>query len=129
VSAADVLTAVGASQAYRLTSLNAPYTGTGGDDLIEFIGGIDPHYTGVDDHLLLPPLRPLLAALPMRERRILTMRFFGNMSQAQIADKVGASARSRHRGLGEPACPARRRGRDATTVAIVRAEPGGPVRL
>jgi hypothetical protein len=66
VSSADVLVAIGASQVYRLTSLNAPYAGTGGDDLIDLVGGIDPRYAGVDDRLLLRSLRPLFAALPLR---------------------------------------------------------------
>jgi RNA polymerase sigma-B factor len=86
-----VQVAIGASRAYHLASLNAPYAGTAGDDLIELIGGIDPHYTGVDNHLLLRLLRPLLAALPLRERRILTMRFFRGMSQTQIAAEIGVS--------------------------------------
>jgi len=36
-------------------------------------------------------LVPLLAALPERERRILLMRFFGEMTQTQIANQVGLS--------------------------------------
>jgi RNA polymerase sigma-B factor len=91
VSAADVLVAIRASRAHQIASLNAPYSGTGGADLIELIGGIDPRYTGVDDHLSPPLLRPLFAALPSRERRILTLRFFGELSQSQIAAEVGLS--------------------------------------
>jgi RNA polymerase sigma-B factor len=91
VSAAEVLIAIGASRAYHPLSLNAPDAGTGGADLVEFIGAIDPRYTRVDDRLALPLLRPLLAALPAQERRILTMRFFGEMSQRQIAAEMGLS--------------------------------------
>ena len=36
-------------------------------------------------------LRPLIARLSRREQRILTMRFFGNMTQSQIAAAVGLS--------------------------------------
>lgn len=36
-------------------------------------------------------LQPLLAELPERERRILILRFYGNMTQTQIAEKVGLS--------------------------------------
>jgi len=36
-------------------------------------------------------LRPLLAALPSRERRILALRFFHGMTQSQIAEEVGVS--------------------------------------
>jgi RNA polymerase sigma-B factor len=84
----DLVVAIEAAQAYRPASLNAPYTGTGSADLIELIGGTDPRYTRVDDHLWL---RPLFAALPLRERRILTMRFYGQMSQTRIAAEVGLS--------------------------------------
>jgi len=36
-------------------------------------------------------VRPLIEALPERERAILMMRFFGEMSQSQIAERVGIS--------------------------------------
>ena len=36
-------------------------------------------------------LAPLLDELPDRERTILVLRFFGNMTQTQIADRVGIS--------------------------------------
>ena len=50
-------------------------------------------------------LRPLLAALPVRERRILVLRFVRGMSQSQIAAEVGISqmhvSRLLHRTLGQ----------------------------
>jgi len=50
-------------------------------------------------------LRPLLDALPERERRIIMLRFFGNMSQSQIAEELGISqmhvSRLLARSLGE----------------------------
>jgi RNA polymerase sigma-B factor len=36
-------------------------------------------------------LRPLLAQLPLRQQRILEMRFFRGMSQSQIASEIGVS--------------------------------------
>ena len=36
-------------------------------------------------------LRPILAELDERERTIVLLRFFGNMTQTQIAEKVGIS--------------------------------------
>jgi RNA polymerase sigma-B factor len=36
-------------------------------------------------------VRPLLATLSERERDILRMRFFGDMTQSQIADRLGIS--------------------------------------
>ncbi|WP_181784575.1 sigma-70 family RNA polymerase sigma factor, partial [Pseudonocardia pini] len=36
-------------------------------------------------------LRPLLDRLPARERDILMLRFFGDMTQTQIAERLGIS--------------------------------------
>jgi RNA polymerase sigma-B factor len=36
-------------------------------------------------------LKPLLEQLPSREKRILLLRFFGNMTQSQIASELGIS--------------------------------------
>jgi RNA polymerase sigma-B factor len=36
-------------------------------------------------------LRPLIEALPARERTILTLRFFEDLTQTQIAERVGLS--------------------------------------
>jgi RNA polymerase sigma-B factor len=83
----DVLAAIGARQNYHLTSLNKPYDDSG-FDLIDVIGDIDPRYAGVDDHL---SVQPLLARLSVRERRILALRFYDHMTQAQIAAEIGTS--------------------------------------
>jgi len=84
----ELRSAIGAWQVYRLASLDMPQAGTEIANLIDVIGGIDPRYARVDDHL---SLRPLLAALPKRERRILTMRFYGYLTQTQIAAEIGLS--------------------------------------
>jgi RNA polymerase sigma-B factor len=89
VSLDDLLAAVHASEVYYLRSLNVSAAGTDdGADFIDLIGAIDPHFAGVDDQLIL---RPLIAALPARERHILTMRFHDDMTQAGIAAKTGIS--------------------------------------
>ncbi|MET0992810.1 MAG: sigma-70 family RNA polymerase sigma factor [Mycobacterium sp.] len=36
-------------------------------------------------------VRPLIAALPQRERTVLKLRFFENMTQTQIAQRLGIS--------------------------------------
>ncbi len=48
----------------------------------------DPAFEAIDDR---ETLRPLLEQLPERERRIILLRFFHNMSQTQIADEMGMS--------------------------------------
>ncbi len=56
----------------------------------------DPQWMSVDDEGLSgvenrEALRPLLLALPPRERRILALRYVRGWSQQQIADEVGIS--------------------------------------
>ena len=74
------------SAAYRATSLATPVgsNGTLGDRL----GAEDPGYGTVDTH---DALGSALARLPERDRRVLQLRFCGNMSQAQIAARIGVS--------------------------------------
>ncbi|MFC6016808.1 SigB/SigF/SigG family RNA polymerase sigma factor [Plantactinospora solaniradicis] len=79
---------IGARQVYHLASLNTPSSAATGVDRIDLLGGVDPHYAHVDDRLTL---RLLLAALPPRERRILALRYYGQLTQTQIATEVGVS--------------------------------------
>jgi RNA polymerase sigma-B factor len=88
VTTTQLMAALVAADAYRLPSLNESQPCTGGPERIVLIGAVDPGYEAVDDHLTL---RLTLAALPPRERRILTMRFYGDLTQAQIATRVGLS--------------------------------------
>lgn len=52
------------------------------------IGGPDRAIGTVDDR---ETLRPLIEALPSRERRIIVMRFYDNLTQSQIAARIGIS--------------------------------------
>jgi RNA polymerase sigma-B factor len=52
------------------------------------IGEEDPEIAMIEQR---EALHPLLEKLPERERKIVVMRFFGNMTQTQIAQKVGIS--------------------------------------
>ncbi|GIJ54468.1 sigma-70 family RNA polymerase sigma factor [Virgisporangium aurantiacum] len=83
-----LLAAIAAAQVYRLPSLNAPATGTDDADLVDLVGTVDPGYGCVDDRM---ELGSLVATLPLRERRILTMRFYGEWTQARIAAEIGVS--------------------------------------
>jgi len=88
----QVLEAIDAMHAYRPASLSAPANGSGdrdaGLELADRIGALDHRLELVDDR---ESLRPLLAALPDRQRRIIALRFYGNLTQAQIAAKIGIS--------------------------------------
>ena len=52
------------------------------------LGVIDP---GIDKVLQVETVRPMIAALPEQQRTILTLRFFEDMTQTQIAEDMGIS--------------------------------------
>ena len=54
----------------------------------ETFGDVDPKLDAVLD---VETVRPLIAALPDRERTVLMLRFFENLTQTQIAERVGCS--------------------------------------
>lgn len=56
--------------------------------LADTLGEVDPELAQIENH---EALQPLLRELPKRERAILVMRFFGGLTQTQIADRVGIS--------------------------------------
>jgi RNA polymerase sigma-B factor len=89
VSEDEVIEAMESGHAYRALSLHAPVAGDEtGTELADMIGGLDPDLENVENR---ESLRPLIAKLPVREQRIIVMRFFGNMTQSQIAAQLGIS--------------------------------------
>ena len=83
----EVLEGIDAQQAYRNTSLDELVTGAD-TPLTDTLGSADKELEKVEYR---ETLAPLLYELPERERTILLLRFFGNMTQTQIADRVGVS--------------------------------------
>ncbi len=82
----EVVEALAAQDSRHASSLDAlldPETGHG-----DRFGSPDAHLDHVED---LHALRPLISGLPERERTILLLRFFGNCTQTQIADRLGIS--------------------------------------
>ncbi|TJZ78526.1 SigB/SigF/SigG family RNA polymerase sigma factor [Rhodococcus oryzae] len=89
VSRSDVNEALLAGNAYQTTSVDAPGTDRpGAPPLAETVGDLDSSFDMIDNR---EALRPVVAALPERERTILMLRFFGNLTQTQIAEQVGVS--------------------------------------
>jgi RNA polymerase sigma-B factor len=78
-----------ASQAFQVASLDAP---AGGDDhlasLGELIGTDDPQLGHTID---MEAVRTHTQELPLREQRMLAMRFYGNMTQTEIGHHLGIS--------------------------------------
>jgi RNA polymerase sigma-B factor len=87
LSLEETLEALDANHAYSPDSLDSLPTD---DDtaLTDVIGVADKEIEKVEYR---QSLAPLLAELPQRERTILTLRFFGEMTQTQIAHHVGLS--------------------------------------
>lgn len=89
VPVADVLEGLAASEVYRSSSLDEMLSSEQGSATVgELVGEADAELDRVDTR---QALRPILAELGERERSIVMLRFFGNMTQTQIADQVGIS--------------------------------------
>jgi RNA polymerase sigma-B factor len=89
VPVSDVLEGLEASEAYRSSSLDEMLSSEQGSATVgELVGEADAELDRVD---FRQALRPVLAELAERERTIVLLRFFGNMTQTQIADRVGIS--------------------------------------
>ncbi|HLK46147.1 MAG TPA: SigB/SigF/SigG family RNA polymerase sigma factor [Acidimicrobiales bacterium] len=86
VSEDAVLEALEAGHAYRSTSLDSP--GPEGETLGNRLGTDDLEFDKAEDRAVL---LPHLAALPARERLILKLRFVDDLTQSEIAARVGLS--------------------------------------
>lgn len=85
----EVLLGMEALDSYSTMSLDAELPGTDdGHALLDTMGEADPGIDAVVDRVAL---KPRLRALPEREQRILYLRFFGDMTQSQIAEIMGIS--------------------------------------
>ncbi|AEV83553.1 RNA polymerase sigma factor [Actinoplanes sp. SE50] len=73
--------------AHNTESLNVPLGDTG-SEAGDLIGDVDGDLSLVDDRTTV---ESLLCELPARERRLLALRFWGNLSQVEIADELGIS--------------------------------------
>jgi RNA polymerase sigma-B factor len=105
----EVLEAMEAAHAYSTSSLEAPIDAEGvsmGDTL----GELDPAMAVSDDWM---SIEPGIRALPPREQRILLLRFFKGLTQAEIAEEIGISQMHVSRLLSR-------------TLRILRTQAGGP---
>lgn len=92
----DVRGAIEAVAGYRPTSLSA-VVGNGATELGDLVGQRDGALESLPDRLCLAGLLP---RLPEREQLLLTLRFHGNLTQAEIAKEMGISQMQVSRLLG-----------------------------
>ena len=105
IATEEVVEGLDAQQAYRSSSLDELVSGAD-TALTETLGTADAELEKVEYR---QTLAPLLDELPERERTILVLRFFGNMTQTQIADRVGISQMHVSRLLAQTVAILRRR--------------------
>lgn len=83
----DVLEALEAGAAHRADSLDAPL-GDGERTASDKLGEGDVGFGRAEGRMIV---EDLLAMLPERERTILELRFYDNLSQEEIAERIGVS--------------------------------------
>ncbi|WP_433089358.1 sigma-70 family RNA polymerase sigma factor [Dactylosporangium sp. CA-052675] len=87
----EVVECLTAGHLQRPISFDAPAAGTGEHEdttLADLVGGADPGFELAELRASLPAA---MAGLPEREQRIIALRFYGNLSQSEIAAHVGMS--------------------------------------
>jgi RNA polymerase sigma-B factor len=89
LSEEEVLEGLESANAYSTLSLDVPEQGDEeAPAVVDSLGSEDEALEGVEYR---ESLKPLLERLPPREKKILLLRFFGNMTQSQIAAEIGIS--------------------------------------
>jgi RNA polymerase sigma-B factor len=89
LSEEEILEGLESANAYSAVSLDAPDAGDDDSPAVaDSLGTTDESLEGVEYR---ESLKPLLEKLPPREKKILLLRFFGNMTQSQIAAELGIS--------------------------------------
>jgi RNA polymerase sigma-B factor len=85
----EIVEALVAANSYSTRSADTPIdSNDDGFTITERMGELDADLDKVVD---VETVRPLLAALPDRERHIIALRFFDDMTQTQIAEHIGMS--------------------------------------
>ncbi|WP_163753573.1 RNA polymerase sigma factor SigF [Mycobacterium botniense] len=86
----EVVEGLVAGSSYNTLSIDSG-SGGGDDDvraIADTLGDVDARLERIENQ---QALRPLLSALPERERTVVVLRFFESMTQTQIAERIGIS--------------------------------------
>ncbi|WP_182380252.1 RNA polymerase sigma factor SigF [Nocardioides sp. WS12] len=99
-SVEEIVEGLESSNAYSTLSLDATDDDSdrgGGQSMLDAMGVDDEALEHVE---IRESVKPLLENLPPREKKILLLRFFKNMTQSQIAEEIGVSQMHVSRLLG-----------------------------
>ena len=89
VTEPEITAAQAASQVFQVASLDAPvFAAEDSAELSDLVGGDDPQLEQAID---MASVWKHCDELPRRQQRLLIMRFYGNMTQAQIGEELGIS--------------------------------------
>jgi RNA polymerase sigma-B factor len=89
VTQPEINAAQAASQVFQIASLDAPLLAAEeSSQLSDLVGGEDP---GLERAIDMASVWKHCDELPRRQQRLLMMRFYGNMTQAQIGKELGIS--------------------------------------
>lgn len=89
IDRALIIDAMIAGSNYSVLSFDvSPQESDAQQALVETFGEIDPRLERV---LSVETVRPLIAALPERERTAIRLRFFDELTQSEIAERIGCS--------------------------------------
>ncbi len=88
VTTAELRHAYQSHQAFAPDSIDAPVSGDDDREIGEIIGAEDPRLAQSDT---MDAVQQHWKELPARQREVLLMRFYGNMTQAQVADRLHCS--------------------------------------
>ena len=87
-SVEEIVEGIESSNAYSTLSLDATDDDDGSPSMLDAIGIDDEAIEHVE---IRESIKPLLDRLDQREKKILLLRFFRNMTQSQIAEEIGVS--------------------------------------
>lgn len=87
-SVEEIVEGLESSNAYATLSLDATDDSDDGPSMLDAIGVDDEAIEHVE---IRESVKPLLESLPPREKKILLLRFFKNMTQSEIAAEIGVS--------------------------------------
>jgi RNA polymerase sigma-B factor len=85
----EIIEGMESSNAYSTLSLDASDSSDDGPPSLLDTLGVDDH--NLEHVEIRESIKPLLEGLDPREKRILLLRFFKNMTQSQIAEEIGVS--------------------------------------